>query len=187
LRGRKGGAVVVPVSVPSVVERVAMRLGGRVVYVKATSQTLTSAASQDGVALVGDGGGVYGGGSFVFPQLHPAYDGMFALMKLLEALAKYDTKLSAVVDDLPPYYVVRTQVTCPWEEKGKVMRMLTEQYRSKASDLIDGVKIEPEDGEWVLIQPDADRPLFHVIAEAQSHETSQALVDKYARVVLNLQ
>jgi mannose-1-phosphate guanylyltransferase / phosphomannomutase len=187
LRGRKGGAVVVPVSVPSVVERVALRLGGRVVYVKATSQTLTSAASQDGVALVGDGGGVYGGGSFVFPQLHPAYDGMFALMKLLEALAKYDTKLSAVVDDLPPYYVVRTQVTCPWEEKGKVMRMLTEQYRSKASDLIDGVKIEPEPGEWVLIQPDADRPLFHIIAEAQSHESSQALVDKYARIVLNLQ
>jgi mannose-1-phosphate guanylyltransferase/phosphomannomutase len=39
----------------------------------------------------------------------------------------------------------------------------------------------------VLILPDADRPLFHVIAESVSNEQAQALAEKYARVVSGLQ
>ena len=87
--------------------------------------------------MVGDGNG-----GFVFPELHPAFDGMFALMKLLESLARYETKLSEVVTQLPPYHLIRTQVNCPWEYKGKVMRMLSEQYREQRRQPIDGVKID---------------------------------------------
>jgi mannose-1-phosphate guanylyltransferase/phosphomannomutase len=87
-------------------------------------QALTTAATSEGVAMVGDGAG-----GFVFPELHPAFDAMFALMKLLESLARFNTKLSEVVEQLPPYYLIRTQVNCPWEFKGKVMRILSEQYR----------------------------------------------------------
>jgi mannose-1-phosphate guanylyltransferase/phosphomannomutase len=39
----------------------------------------------------------------------------------------------------------------------------------------------------VLVLPDADRPLFHVLAESQSRDSAQALADKYARVVSGLQ
>ncbi|HEU5348762.1 MAG TPA: nucleotidyl transferase, partial [Ktedonobacterales bacterium] len=117
---------------------------------------------------------------------HPAFDGMFALMKLLEALARFETKLSEVVTQLPPYHMIRTQVNCPWEYKGKVMRMLSEQYRTQHGSPIDGVKIELGK-EWVLVLPDSDRPLFHVLAESPSRDSAQALADKYARVVSGLQ
>jgi mannose-1-phosphate guanylyltransferase / phosphomannomutase len=39
----------------------------------------------------------------------------------------------------------------------------------------------------VLVLPDADRPLFHVLAESRSRDSAQALADKYARVVSGLQ
>ncbi len=39
---------------------------------------------------------------------------------------------------------------------------------------------------WVLIRPDPDQPMFHVLAEAQSDEAARALVDKYVRVVESL-
>ena len=77
-------------------------------------------------------------------------------------------------------------VACPWELKGKVMRILSEQYRERRQDPIDGIKIDLGK-EWVLILPDADRPMFHVLAEARTRDAAQALADKYARVVTGLQ
>jgi mannose-1-phosphate guanylyltransferase/phosphomannomutase len=182
LRGRSGAAVAVPVTAPSVVETVAQRQKGRIIYTKVLPQALTTAAASEGVALVGDGAG-----GFVLPELHPAFDAMFALMKLLESLARYNTKLSEVVEQLPPYFLIRTQVNCPWEYKGKVMRILSEQYREQREEPIDGVKIDLGSEEWVLVLPDADRPLFHVLAEARTRDSAQALADKYARVVSGLQ
>jgi mannose-1-phosphate guanylyltransferase/phosphomannomutase len=95
-------------------------------------------------------------------------------------------KLSEVVDELPPYHLIRTKVACPWEYKGKVMRILSEQYRERRQKPIDGIKIELGE-EWVLVLPDADRPLFHILAESRSRDSAQALADKYARVVSGLQ
>jgi mannose-1-phosphate guanylyltransferase / phosphomannomutase len=181
LRGRTQGLVAVPVTAPSVVETVAKKLGGEVVYTKVMPHALTSAATSPGMVLVGDGAG-----AFAFPEFHPAFDGMYALMKLLEALARFNTELAEVVSSLPPYHLIRTQVNCPWEYKGKVMRILSEQYRERREDPIDGVKIDLGE-EWVLVLPDADRPLFHVLAESRSRDSAQALADKYARVVTGLQ
>jgi mannose-1-phosphate guanylyltransferase / phosphomannomutase len=181
LRGREGGIVAAPVTAPSVIERVAEHHKGRVIYTKVLPSALTNAATAPGVVLVGDGAG-----NFVFPEFHPAFDGMFATLKLLEALARFNTKLSDVVNALPPYHLIRTQVNCPWEYKGKVMRILSEQYRERREEPIDGVKIDLGE-EWVLVLPDADRPLFHVLAESRSRDSAQALADKYARVVSGLQ
>ena len=79
-----------------------------------------------------------------------------------------------------------TNVICPWESKGKVMRILSEQYRERRTKPIDGIKIDLG-SEWVLVLPDADRPLFHIIAESVSNDQAQALAEKYARVVSGLQ
>ena len=49
------------------------------------------------------------------------------------------------------------------------------------------MKIDLGGDGWVLVLPDADRPLFHVLAESRSKESAQALADKYARVVSGLQ
>jgi mannose-1-phosphate guanylyltransferase / phosphomannomutase len=181
LRGTKGGLIAAPVTAPSVVETVAKRAGGKLLYTKFLPSALMTAATYEGIQLVGD---VAGG--FIFPELQPAFDGMYALIKLLEFLARYETRLSEVVDNLPPYHLIRTTVNCPWEYKGKVMRILSEQYRERRDEPIDGIKIDLGK-EWVLVLPDADRPLFHVLAESRSRDAAQALADKYARVVTGLQ
>ena len=181
LRKHRGGTVAAPVSAPSALQHIAKRYEGHIQHTKVLSHALTTAAGREGVVLVGDGRG-----SFVFPALHPAFDGMLAIAKLLELLATFDTRLSEVVDDLPPYYMSTTRVTCPWEHKGKVMRILSEQYRERRAKPIDGIKIDLGK-EWVLILPDADSPLFHIVAESVSSEQAQALAEKYARVVSGLQ
>ncbi|HTK10868.1 MAG TPA: mannose-1-phosphate guanyltransferase [Ktedonobacteraceae bacterium] len=181
LRQNRGGTVAAPVTAPSALQHIAKRYEGHIQHTKVLSHALTTAAGREGVVLVGDGRG-----SFVFPALHPAFDGMLAIAKLLELLATFDMRLSEVVDDLPTYYMSTTRVPCPWEHKGKVMRILSEQYRERRAKPIDGIKIDLGK-EWVLILPDADSPLFHIVAESVSSEQAQALAEKYARVVSGLQ
>ncbi len=181
LRQNRGATVAAPVNAPSALQHIAKRYEGNIQHTKVLRHALMSAAGRDGVVLVGDGQG-----GFIFPSLHPVFDGMLAIAKLLELLATFQMRLSEVVDDLPTYYLSSTQVTCPWEHKGKVMRILSEQYRERRSKPIDGIKIDLGK-EWVLVLPDADRPLFHVFAESVSSDQAQALAEKYARVVSGLQ
>jgi mannose-1-phosphate guanylyltransferase/phosphomannomutase len=179
LRTNSGATVAMPVTATSAIEEVAERAKGQVRRLGTSAQVLTSAA-RDGVVMVSD---VVGG--FVFPSMHPAFDGMFSLAKLLEMLARFDVQLSQLVSDLPPYFQVRKLVDCPWEFKGKVMRRLSESYRdSQASD---GVRIQMSNHDWVLVLPDADRPLFNVLAESRTQDQALALAERYARVVTSFQ
>jgi mannose-1-phosphate guanylyltransferase/phosphomannomutase len=181
LRSHRNGTVAAPVNAPSALQHIAKRYEGFIQHTKVLSYALMTAAGRDGVVLVGDGRG-----QFAFPELHPTFDGILAIAKLLEHLAFYDVRLSEVVDDLPAYYMSSARVTCPWENKGKVMRILGEQYRERRTKPIDGIKIDLGK-EWVLVLPDADSPFFHIFAESVSNEQAQALAEKYARVVTGLQ
>jgi mannose-1-phosphate guanylyltransferase / phosphomannomutase len=181
LRRHRGGTIAAPVTAPSALQHIATRYDGFVQQTKVLPHALMTAAGREGVVLVGDGSG-----QFAFPELHPAFDGLLAIAKLLELLAVFNMRLSEVVDDLPAYYMSSARVSCPWESKGKVMRILSEQYRERRSKPIDGIKIDLGK-EWVLILPDADSPFFHIFAESVSTEQAQALAEKYARVVSGLQ
>ena len=180
LRANPGATIVVPVTATGAIEALTTRIKGHVRRVGTTPQVQMAAANRDGVVLVGDATG-----GFILPSLHPAIDGMFALAKLLELLARFDVKISSLVNQLPQYYQVRKLVDCPWEYKGRVMRMLSESYRD--SQAPDGVRIQGTADDWVLVLPDADRPIFNILAEAKSQEQAQALADRYARIVTSFQ
>ncbi|GAC1442836.1 MAG: mannose-1-phosphate guanyltransferase [Chloroflexota bacterium] len=177
----KGASIAVPVDAPSVFEGLAAQYSGKVVRTRLDTQALMSAASQKGVMLGGDGRG-----RTIFPSLHPTYDAMFSLVKLLELLSRAHTTLAEVITSLPQWYVCESDVQCPWDKKGRVMRMLGEQYRDRRVRTSDGLKIQLGD-DSVLVLPDPDEPQFHLVAEAQSHAEAQALVDKYGGIVIGLQ
>ncbi|HID65078.1 MAG TPA: nucleotidyl transferase, partial [Anaerolineae bacterium] len=182
LRQAGGGTIVVPVNQSNVFEHIAAQYGGRVKRTKLDPQSLMEAASREGVIMAGDGAG-----NFIFPRFQPAIDGLMATAKLLEFLATQQTRLSEVTVSLPPFYVAKRRVPCPWEAKGTVMRLLNERYRDYRRELIDGIKVILNGTEWTLILPDPDQPVFHVYAESDSVEQAEALADEYTRLVEELQ
>lgn len=182
MRANGGGTVAVPVTAPRAFEEIAARYGGRIVRTKAAVGALMqTAVQQPDLLLLGDGTGIY-----MFPGFFPIADGMFALMKLMELLTVTETRLSEVIAELPPYYMFQTRTPCRWEAKGKVMRLLNEQYAERSTNHIDGIKIELG-SEWVLILPDPDGPFFQVIAEGATDEQARILVEKYSGLVTRLQ
>lgn len=182
LRQAGGGTIIVPMHQSNVFEHVATQYGGRVKRTKLDPQSLMEMASREGVIMAGDGTG-----NFIYPQFQPAIDGLMATAKLLEYLAVQQTRLSEVIASLPPFHVAKRKVSCPWEAKGTVMRLLNERYRDHHRELIDGIKVILNDDEWTLILPDPDQPGFHVYAESNSAEQAESLADEYARLVKELQ
>ncbi len=177
-----GGTIAVPVYAPSIFEEIAAKYGAEIVRTRFNAYALMTAALRSGVVLAGDGQG-----SFIFPQFQPAADGLFAVAKLIEFTTLQKRRFTEAVKQLPHYAWASTRVPCRWEDKGRVMRILNEQYRDNSAKQVDGVKIDLGNSEWALILPDADRPLFHVIAEADSDAEARQLVDKYAGLVQGLQ
>jgi mannose-1-phosphate guanylyltransferase/phosphomannomutase len=139
------------------------------------------------------------GGGYVFPVLHPAYDGLLSFGKLLELLAVHDTTLGLAVDALPEPAVVRRRVPTPWERKGAVMRQLVEAAKGRRVDDTDGIKAfhppggspggrgpgeaRPWDDDWALVIPDTVEPVTHLWAEAGDEEAAEALADDYEALV----
>ena len=182
LRANPGGTIVVPVHLPGVFEQIATQYDGKILRCKLDPHDLMDMSAREGVLMAADGAG-----NFVFPQFQPVIDGLMATVKLLEFLAIEQTTLADVVAGLPPYYTHQREVSCPWETKGTVMRLLNQQYKDRRADLIDGIKILLGEGEWVLILPDPDYPRFHVHAEARTDREAKDLVDRYVRIVEGLQ
>jgi len=168
------GVVAVPVFAPSAIEQIVQDAGGRVQRVRASASAQMDVAAREHPLLVGDGVG-----GFIFPRFHPSFDGLFAVVRLLELLAVAEKTLSEVIDETPAANVARVQVPMPWDQKGRVLRVLAQDPRTERVRQIDGVK-HGENGEWVLVLPDADRPLFNIYAEAPDETRAWTLAHEYA-------
>ena len=174
-RARPGAQVAVPVTAPSTIERIMEEHGGRVIRTKTDVRALmgTAAEGKEEIVLAGDTGG-----GFIFPEFHPAFDGLFSFAKLLEMLALQNTTLSEVRGMLPAYFMASETVSCPWEVKGRIMRVLTAESEGTRTELVDGIKTYSDDGSWVLVLPDASEPNFRIYAEASSQDAANELVHR---------
>ena len=179
-RGRKPTKIAVPISATSEVEELAARHGVELIYTKNTHADMMRAASEENVSFVG---GTLGGA--IFPDYFFAVDGMFTVAKMLEMLAVVGKDLGEVAADMPRHAQVRSQVFCPTEQLGKVMRHAMDHSRSMRKVLIDGIKFYPQNGNdsWVLVLPEKERPYCAVLADAPTEREAKALSEKYAALV----
>jgi len=173
----RGATIAVPIAASSVFEEMAAEYRGKVIYTKTSNRSMMEEAKRKEVQFVGD---LKGG--FIFPAFQPAFDGMFALAKVLEMLARQCTTLKEVASHIKPKVMLREHIPCPWEMKGTVMRRLIEESKGRRTINIDGTKIFFDWG-WVFVLPDKDRPLLHINAEGDDPERAQKLLDEYLRKI----
>ncbi len=173
MRTRAPGRIVVPITASRAVERMAEEHGFVVTRSRGTSRALTEAALAPDVALVGEEMG-----GLIFPAFHPAFDGMSAVVRVLEMMARLDVRLHQLTRAVPESHMVRLEVPCPDERKGAVMRRLIEATKHGKVELIEGVRVQMGE-DWVAAIPDADRATFHVVAEASDRDAAQRLADEY--------
>jgi mannose-1-phosphate guanylyltransferase/phosphomannomutase len=172
--------VVVPVHVSSAVEQIARRHDGEVIRTKANPTALMEACAKNPNVVLGGSGEM----GFIFPQLHPGFDAMFSIAKLIEMLTIQERSLAQIRSELPRVYHKFSTMRCPWKVKGALMRHLVEIHPPENLKLIDGVKIiDPYSDNWVLILPDAGEPLVNIYANSNDRFMVDQLLQKYRLVV----
>ena len=174
------GTVVVPVHASSATEQIARRHDGKVIRTKANPTALMEACQENPNVILGGSGDI----GFIFPELHPGFDAMFCIAKLIEMLTIQERSLTSVRADLPRVIHKNYTIRCPWTAKGALMRYLVETHPAQNLELIDGVKIcQPYDDSWVLVLPDASEPLVHLYINSNDREwVDDSLRDYRARV-----
>lgn len=188
-RTRTRAHIAVPVTVPRMIEPLVELHGGEVIRTKTDVRDLMTVCSgEPGRAGRVDFAGDDAGG-FIFSEFQPTFDAMYAFGKLMEMLAVTDLRVSDLASELPSAYVARTEVRCPWEIKGRIMRVLTKEADSLPQEsrveLIDGIKFF-HGADWALVLPDASEPVFHVYAEGSSQQEADKLLCRYVEKIETL-
>jgi mannose-1-phosphate guanylyltransferase/phosphomannomutase len=175
-----GRTVVVPVYASSAVEQIARRYEGHVIRSKANPTALMQTCQRDTSVVLGGSGDT----GFIFPQLHPGFDAMFCIAKLVEILTLQERSLTQVRNDLPLVYHKSYTMRCPWSAKGGLMRHLVETHPPENLELIDGVKIiNRQNDDWVLILPDAGEPQIHIFANSEDRSWVDLSIREYRRQI----
>jgi mannose-1-phosphate guanylyltransferase/phosphomannomutase len=165
-----GFLVAATVAATSAVDRIAAEHGSRIVRTREDARSLMEFASKAGQDLLFAGDTE---GGFIFPSFQPAFDAMFSLAKVFEFMARQGIGLSRIVDNLAIPPMVSRSVPCPWEFKGRVMRILAEETGGMPREFIDGLRLFFDDG-WLLVLPDPAEPFIHIRSEAADGDTAAA-------------
>jgi mannose-1-phosphate guanylyltransferase / phosphomannomutase len=181
-RTQSNPSIAMSVTAPQRLEKMLQERGVQVHRTRADVRSLMSSALDLPATFAGDERG-----GFIFPEIHPGFDAPFSFGKLLWMLQTTGLKLGDVVDELPPFHMAYEQVRCAWENKGSVMRKISqESAHGERVELVDGIKIYDQDS-WVLVLPDAIEPVFHVYAESDSSAQSQSIADDFAKRIRQMQ
>ncbi len=177
-----------PVNAPRMLEPLVAMHGASMMRSKTEPRDLMKLCVRDAsgnrrVDFAGDDNG-----GFIFSEFQPSFDAMFAFSKLIEMLSRTGIKISELAQELPQSYLQRAVVRCPWENKGRIMRVLTREAHDMVAteqryvEMVDGIKFV-NGTEWALILPDASEPYFHVYAEADNAERANQLLCEFVNKV----
>ncbi len=171
------GPVALPLHITHHVDSVAADAGVQVLRTKLSTASLMAEAARVQAIFAATLGGL-----FIYPAFMPSPDAVLSFGKILELLAARDEPLSTIAAAMPLVDMEHAVVSCPWHLKGAVMRLMVEELKNEDLSLVDGIKVNREDGGWVQIVPDADDPVFHIYAESMSPDVRAAqAMDEFRR------
>jgi Phosphomannomutase len=170
--------IAVPITASMEVDDICRERNVQVVRTGDSHSELMRAVTAD--PEIGFVGGTKGG--FIFPKFLFAVDGMFSAAKIMELIAKSKTRIGELAARMPErYFLVKRNVACPKDLKGKVMRKIMEDTAEHYRVLIDGVKIIYDNETSLLLLPDRERDIFHINAESRTKSRAARLVSEYEK------
>lgn len=162
----------VPIIASEVIDKLALNYNGIVKRTKNSSQAIMDEILNHNIDR----------GHNTPEQLTLNFDAVAGLVKIIEYFCSTSTTLSQLLSEIPDFFIIKKSMHCPWELKGTVMRTIINEQKEKKIELLDGIKLYSNQG-WVLIVPDADKPIFNIIAESSSSIESEALCEKYCNLI----
>ncbi len=169
LKSQNNANLVIPISAPGIIEEMANKYKGNVIRTKTSLQEVMSKINES------DKQNWLNNEQFILN-----FDAIGSLVKIMDFMRQENERITELLTHIPNFHIVKKEIDCPWEAKGKVIRQIVEDnnHRDKI-DMTEGIKIYNDDG-WVLILPHAQKPVCRVIAEGYTEEYAESITDVFA-------
>lgn len=170
--------IAVPVQASREVDLIAKAHNVEVIRVKDSHLAMMTACNDKKVKFAG---GTRRG--VIFPDFLAATDGMYAIAKIMEMLAKINKTIEDIDALVPRLFMKKINIPCPREEKGKIMRRFMEDTIEYKQEMIDGVKVFLNETDVVLCIPDKSRNLVHLNVETDDSVKTGSIIEKYQTLI----
>jgi phosphomannomutase len=177
LQHRKGPAVT-NLSTSLVVGE-AVRRAGSTLLLAPVGEVNVAVKMRDTKAVIGG----EGNGGVILPEVHLGRDAPVGVALILQLLAESGRSLSAIVNELPRFSIVKDKLDRPKAPLDTVYAALKEAFSDADVDTQDGLRLSWKD-RWVHVRPSGTEPIVRVIAEGPTEKDARALVQR-AREPLN--
>jgi phosphomannomutase len=124
-----------------------------------------------------------GNGGVILPAVCWVRDSLSAMALVLDLLAYSRLRLSAIVEQLPRYVMIKHKFEL--KDVGGLdfvrgaLERVTRTFSNEDVSTVDGVRIDVSDG-WVHLRPSNTEPIVRLIAEAKTDSRAWELIDEVA-------
>jgi phosphomannomutase len=161
-----GGTVVTSVNTSVAIDEVVARAGGKTV--RTGLGCFTEEMLKHNACFAGEPG------KLVFLEFGPWADGVLSAAKLVELISSELMPFSEILEEsVPDYPMFHQDFPCPDEKKQRFMEGMRQYIQKNVGDVrevldVDGIRINRNDGSWVLARVSGTEPKARVVVEARS-------------------
>ncbi|HVP23692.1 MAG TPA: phosphoglucosamine mutase [Conexivisphaerales archaeon] len=177
LSKKRGQKVVTTVATSNIVEHVVTEHGSKLIKIRVGSVDVTERMLKEGAIA-----GLEENGGFFYLPHQPVRDGGMTSSLMLDALAHWGVSMSEAMRRLPLYHQRKSKLECPNPLKKAVLEEVKRAADGEL-DLTDGVRIDFDDGSWVIVRPSGTEPLVRVFSESTDEEKAEELFERYFTLV----
>ena len=156
----------------NIIENIVEKTNSRVVRTKVGSVEVSRRMVNDD-ALVG----YEENGGFMFGNHNHVRDGAMTLALMLDLLSKSQSHLSQNIENLPPSFTTKTKIECSLEKSKIVISELLKEFPD--SNTSDGIKIQVDKDNWVMIRPSGTEPIIRIYGESNSQQNLDSLISNF--------
>ena len=156
----------------NIIENIVEKTNSRVVRTKVGSVEVSRRMVNDD-ALVG----YEENGGFMFGNHNHVRDGAMTLALMLDLLSKSQSHLSQNIENLPPSFTTKTKIECSLEKSKIVISELLKEFPD--SNTSDGIKIQVDQDNWVMIRPSGTEPIIRIYGESNSQQNLDSLISNF--------
>ncbi len=160
-----GGTVVTSINTSIAIDEVVARAGGKTV--RAALGGFTEAMLERGACFAAEPG------KLVFLDHGPWADGVLAAAKLVELMAAGRQPISNIIaEGVPDYPMYQQDFECPEDLKDDFMREMRGHVLANVGEIqdvveIDGLRVNRNDGSWLLVRVSGTEPKARFVAEGR--------------------
>lgn len=160
-----GRIVLTNVCSTALLEDVAGKRGGKVVRLPVGRQAVIDALAgypMEQVAVAGEGTG-----AVMMPQFPYVYDGIAAMLRMLERMERRGGRLSELIADYPPYTILKGKIPVRTRFIPELFDELEQRWPEARRNRQDGLRLDWED-RWVHVRVSQTEPVIRVICEQRN-------------------